>query len=231
MIALFAAVLLGAPVGADTLRVPLDSVAPLEVMSPGHRVETTHIGLRRAASAAEGVGLRWSPDTICANSCAGIAEIAADTGRRKSVAYSDGYARRVTIHRWLSFAMLPLFATSYITGDRVIRDGGCDGRPRAPDWACNIHPVAAWTTAGVFGVNTITGGWNLWEGRKDPEGRTRRFLHAAAFVVANAGFVYAGSLGDEASEDRDVRNRHRTVALSSMGLSTASWLLMLITNR
>lgn len=152
-----------------------------------------------------------------------------DTVRRprpKAIVYSDGYSRRLTVHKTLSWAMLPLFAASYISGDQILSKGA-----DAPDWARQMHKPAAMTTAGLFGVNTVTGAWNLWEGRADPNGRTRRIVHSVLFTAASAGFAYTGTrLADEAREELDGRTRHRNMALGSMGLSTASWLIMLIGN-
>jgi hypothetical protein len=115
---------------------------------------------------------------------------------------------------------------SYYTGDRLARDG----RAASPALVRNLHPYAAGGAAVVFGVNTVTGLWNLWAARKDPEGRTRRILHSVLFIAADAGFAYAGSLGDEAGENGRIRDRHRTIALGSMGVSTVGWLIMLIGN-
>jgi hypothetical protein len=146
--------------------------------------------------------------------------------RRRAVQYSDGYATRVQLHRALSWGMLPLFALSYLSGDQMIRKGG-----EAPAWARRVHAPAAATTAVLFGANAVTGVWNLWEGRQDPNGRVRRFLHSATFLAASGGFTYAGSvLADEARQSPEGRRRHRTVAVSSMALSTASWLVMLVGN-
>jgi len=157
------------------------------------------------------------------------AEVGQDTvGRRraKAVTYSDGYGRRLTIHKTLSWAMLPLFAVSFASGDQILSKGA-----DAPEWARQLHKPAAMTTAGLFGVNTVTGAWNLWEGRSDPNGRTRRIVHSVLFTAASAGFAYTGTrLADEAREEVDGRTRHRNMALGSMGLSTASWLIMLIGN-
>lgn len=152
------------------------------------------------------------------------AAVAADTvKRRKAVDYSDGYSKRVAIHRALSWAMLPLFALSYASGDQLLEKGD-----DAPDWAESVHPFAAGGTAVLFGANAITGTWNLWEGRKDPNGRTRRIVHSVLFLAASGGFAYAGSIADEAEENGDKRRLHRNVALGSMSLSTASWVLMLV---
>jgi hypothetical protein len=53
-------------------------------------------------------------------------------------------------------------------------------------------------------------------------------VHSVLFLAASGGFAYAGSLADEAEENGEKRRLHRNVALGSMGVSTASWLLMLV---
>ncbi|MES3033906.1 MAG: hypothetical protein V4813_07905 [Gemmatimonadota bacterium] len=150
-----------------------------------------------------------------------------DTGTRKrqrGVAYSEWYGRRVAIHKTLSYAMLPLFAVSYYTGTQLADKGrdGVSGTVRT------LHPIAAGGAATIFGVNTVTGVWNLWASRHDPVDRKRRYLHATLFLLADAGFAYAGSLGSDAGDDGAIRSRHRAVALGSMGVSTAGWLVMLL---
>lgn len=151
-----------------------------------------------------------------------------DTVRRRAKAfvYSDGYATRTTIHKWLSWGMLPLFAASYVSGNQLINKGS-----DAPEWAERMHRPAATATAVLFGANAVTGSWNLWEGRKDPNGRTRRFLHSALFMAASGGFAYTGTkLADEAEQSFERRRTHRNMAVASMGVATSSWLIMLIGN-
>lgn len=142
--------------------------------------------------------------------------------RPRAVEYSDAYYKRLAVHRALSWAMLPLFAASYVSGDQLLSKGD-----DAPGWAKSVHPVAASGAAVLFGANTVTGLWNLWDGRHDANGRTRRLVHSALFLAASGGFTYAGAvLADEAEQSAAKRRDHRTVALTSMGVSTASWLLM-----
>ena len=160
----------------------------------------------------------------------GLTMLAVDTVvprvRRKAFVYSDGYATRVRIHKILSWGMIPLFAASYFSGDQLFENGS-----DAPSWARTIHRPAATGSAILFGANTVTGGWNLWEGRKDPNGRTRRILHSVLFTAASGGFAYAGTkLADDAEENLNARRNHRNLALGSMGVSTVSWLIMLIGN-
>jgi hypothetical protein len=143
--------------------------------------------------------------------------------RTPAFEYSDGYHKRLKLHRVLSFAMIPLFVGSYVTGNRLIKDGG-----DAPDWARKLHSPFATATAVVFTVNTITGVLNLIESNKDPNGRTKRWIHSVAMMVADAGFTYGGTkLAADAQLDASKRGRHRDILLASMGISVASWASML----
>jgi hypothetical protein len=142
-----------------------------------------------------------------------------------AVQLSDAYYTRLRIHRLMSYAMVPLFIGSYLSGDQLLEKGR-----DAPTWARRTHPAFATGSAVVFGVNQVTGWWNLIEGWKEKEGRTSRVLHSVAMTIATAGFVYAGSIGEEARDNGDTRNRHRAVALGSMGISAASWLFQLFRN-
>ncbi len=146
--------------------------------------------------------------------------VAVDTSR--AVEYSDAYFTRLTIHKYASYAMIPMFVAQYAAGEQLL-DKGSD----APRWARDLHGPLAAGVAGLFTVNTVTGGWNLWEGRHDPEGRTRRTLHGALMLLADAGFAATGMLAEGAEENSDRRNLHRTVALSSMGVSLVSYAIML----
>ena len=80
----------------------------------------------------------------------------------------------------------------------------------------------------LFGLNTVTGVWNLWEGRKDPVRRTRRMTHGIMMLAADAGFVTTAMLspGDDGSGNRSA---HRAVAITSMSIATASYVFMLLT--
>lgn len=166
------------------------------------------------------------PATLLDGRPAGLTSVTDTVPRKraKAIVYSDAYGTRLTIHKTLSWAMLPLFAVSYVSGDQLIKKGG-----EAPDWARSIHPVAASSTAVLFGANAITGGWNLWDSRHDPNGRVKRYLHSALFLAASGGFAYTGTkLAEDAQERQSQRNVHRNGAVISMGVSTVSWLIMLV---
>jgi hypothetical protein len=143
--------------------------------------------------------------------------------RPRAFEYSDGYRTRLKIHKYASFAMLPLFIAQYAVGQKLY-----DGN--ASDSTRSAHGALAASTAVLFGVNTVTGVWNLGEGRKDPNNRTKRMLHGILMLAADAGFVATGALApdDDEGERGGNRSTHRTVALTSMGVATVAYLMMLI---
>jgi hypothetical protein len=136
--------------------------------------------------------------------------------------YSAAYYKRLDIHRIGSYTMLPLFAFQYIAGTQLY-----DRSFEAPGWAKTGHRVAATGVAVLFGVNTVTGLMNLYEGRKDPEERGRRIFHALMMLAADAGFAATGILAERAEASGDDRELHRTVALTSVGVATIGYLSML----
>ena len=140
-------------------------------------------------------------------------------GRRpKAVEYSDAYATRLTIHRLASYTMLPLFGAEYILGQRLLDNSTPSAR--------NLHGVVAGGVTALFGINTITGGWNWWESRNDPNGRTRRTVHTLLMLASDAGFVATGALASRASGSRNDALTHRNVALGSMAVATVGTGLM-----
>ena len=147
-------------------------------------------------------------------------------GRPRAVEVSDWYSRRLTLHRRLSYAMIPMFGFQALAGTQVWDKGTA-----APAWARTGHRIGATAIAGAFTANVVTGVWNLWDSRSTTEGRTRRYLHAAAMLTASAGFTYAGAvLSEQAETDSEKRELHRTVALSSIGLTAISGILMKFLN-
>lgn len=139
--------------------------------------------------------------------------------RPRAIEYSDAYETRLEIHRIGSYVMLPLFASEWIIGDRLLQQNHAD-------WLKPAHSVVAGGLGILFAVNTVTGVWNLAESRKDPEGRTRRLLHSALMIAADAGFAYTGMIAGDADESEGNRTRHKNAALVSMGISTAGTLMM-----
>jgi hypothetical protein len=150
----------------------------------------------------------------------------ADTGDRrpKAVEYSNAYGTRLAIHRYASYAELPLFATEYVLGEKILKDERTG--QRASSGTRSAHSIVAGALGALFAVNTVTGVWNMIEARHDPSGRTRRNLHGLSMLLADAGFLYTASLAGGAKESIDGANRHRNAAIASIGVATASTLMM-----
>jgi hypothetical protein len=147
--------------------------------------------------------------------------------RVRAIEVSDWYNRRLTLHRRLSYTVIPLFGFQYAAGTQIWKKG-----PDAPVWARTGHRVGATAIAGVFMVNTVTGVWNLWDSRHVEQNRTLRYIHATSMLVAEAGFTWAGAvLSEQAERDIEKRKLHRKVALTSMGISVTSGLLMKFLNK
>jgi hypothetical protein len=138
----------------------------------------------------------------------------------QAIEHSDAYYTRLTIHRYGSYAMLPLFAGQYYLGNKLI-NGTSDS------WVKPTHQKVAYAVAGLFVSNTITGVWNAVESRHEREGRGRRLLHGGLMLAAEAGFAYTGiKLSQDASDLSDHAREHRNAALVSMGIATTGTLVM-----
>jgi len=144
-----------------------------------------------------------------------------------AIEHSDGYQTRAKIHKYASFATLPLFAAEVALGQSL--DGSKDGKKSA-------HAVVGAGIVGLFAVNTVTGAWNLFgEGRQEKEGRTLRLVHGLLMMAADVGFLATtasapstgrnGALTFEAN-----RTTHRNLAIASISVGTAGYLLMLFGN-
>jgi hypothetical protein len=146
--------------------------------------------------------------------------------RARAVEVSDGYSTRLRIHRLASYTLVPLFAAQSIAGNQLYQSGGS-----TPGWAKSMHSVGAGGLGALFGINTVTGVWNLWETRHVREGRTRRLLHSGLLLASDAGFAYAGiKLGPEATRTSAARIEHRRLAWISMGGALLGYGTMLVGN-
>ena len=138
--------------------------------------------------------------------------------------YSDGYHVRLKIHKLSSFTYLPLVGAQAVLG-KMIYD---NPTPARRSW----HKGVAFGIYGLFGVNTVTGAWNLIEGRKDPNGRTRRVIHSLLMMASDVGFL-ATAVSHPSSHEPDPfkyindRSTHRNIAIASISTATVGYLIML----
>ena len=144
--------------------------------------------------------------------------------RRKAIEVSDWYERRLRIHRYGAYTTIPLFVFQAAAGNELYQKGS-----GADSWAKNGHRIGAAGLATVFGVNTVTGLWNLWDSRSVPQGRTRRTIHTLLMLASDAGFAYAGiKLSEDAEESAEARRKHRNTAYASMGVAVTGAGMMLL---
>jgi hypothetical protein len=155
-----------------------------------------------------------------------------DTARRRAISLSDGYYTRLDIHRYVGYAMLPLFLVEYVAGQKLLTRGSA-----APLWAEKVHKPAAYAVAGVFTINTVTGLLNLVEAGKIPEGRKRRLVHSALMLAADVGLIYGIAVAPSTAKiDARIASGkvggwtpHKIATVSSMGVATIGYLMMYLT--
>lgn len=138
--------------------------------------------------------------------------------------YSDAYHTRLRIHKIASFTYLPLVATQGVLG-KMLYDNPTPTRR-------TVHKSVAYGIYGLFGVNTVTGTWNLIESRKDPNGRKRRMIHGLLMLASDAGFLATGLTHPSSHEPDpfkylDDRSTHRNLAIASISTATVGYLVML----
>lgn len=207
----------GGDVPSDSIPSPapfqptLESTALMDpVVAPSGGVTLSNVALSNPATSAE-PDLSSSPETP------------------QLVEYSDAYFTRLTIHKWASFTMLPMFAGEWIVGQKLYNGS-------SSKTLLTTHRALALGIVGLFGVNTVTGVWNLWEARKDPDGRTRRTIHGVLMLLADAGFAVTSlnahrsrNLGAGSFQYHGTRNlsTHRGLAIASMTASLISVAIMI----
>lgn len=154
------------------------------------------------------------------------------SARPRAFVYSDAYRLRAKIHKYASVATLPLFAAEALVGQSLYRNPTSGKK--------NAHLAVATGMGVLFGVNSVTGVWNLIEARKDPNGRTRRLLHAVLMLAADGGFFATaatapdsefGEGGGVPGQPGGTRSLHRAMAFTSIGLASAGYLIMLLGGR
>ena len=187
-------------------------------------IQDSTIARARRTLARVGIGAEWGGSGSTRELADTTTDTTIATQRRHAVEYSEWYYKRLTIHKVASYTTIPLFVAEYVLGDKLY-NGTASSSTRS------THQAVAGGIGVLFGVNTVTGVWNLWESRHESQGRARRTTHALLMLAADAGFVATAALAPEGEDDSfenssDDRSRHRTVAITSMGVSLASYLMM-----
>ena len=148
-----------------------------------------------------------------------------------AIQHSDAYQTRAKIHKYASFATLPLFAGELALGQSLFNSPDNRGGKRG------LHAAVGAGIIGLFGLNTVTGSWNLFgEGWEEKDGRTLRLVHGLLMMAAGGGFVgtwatapHSRRFGTSANFESDKR-LHRNIAVASISVGTAGYLIMLLAN-
>jgi len=175
----------------------------------------------RIPTVGETLGAAGTPLLVDASGNAAVSDTG---GRPRAVFYGNGYGVRLRIHLIASYAELPLFAAEYVLGQRLITvERTSLTRPHGLRTA---HQMVAEGLGALFAINTVTGVWNLWDARHDPNGRFVRTLHGLTMLAADAGFLWAAQTARGARRTDAGAVQHRNIAIGSMSLATASTLMM-----
>ena len=97
-----------------------------------------------------------------------------------------------------------------------------------------MHAAVGASIIGLLGVNTVTGMWNLFgEDRKDPNNRKLRLTHGLLMLASDVGLAATWAYGPNSDSRRQAltfesqKATHRNLAIASISVGTAGYLLML----
>ncbi len=151
--------------------------------------------------------------------------------RHRAIMLSDGYYKRLDIHRIIGYGTLPLFVLEYLAGQQELQKGSA-----APLWADKVHKPAAYLLAGAFTVNTVTGVWNLAAASKVEQGKPRRWVHSVIMLASDAAMIYGISKAPTvakidariAAGKRGGWTPHKSFTVASMSLATVGYFMMYV---
>jgi glutaredoxin-related protein len=148
--------------------------------------------------------------------------------RPVAIEYSDAHELRAKIHKYASWATLPLMAAEFALGEKLYNDTNSE-----TDSLRGVHGAVGAGLIGLFGVNSVTGLWNLLESNQAP-GHTKRLLHGILMLAAEGGLVASAASAPGHSRNQLAtidtnKATHRDIAFVSIGVGTAGYLLMLFT--
>ena len=196
----------------------------LDAVTQTARAEGLRLGLARAQFASAATTDALTLDASALSNAPSADAPPALQPRARAFEYSDGYRTRLKIHKYASFATLPVFAAQFVVGQKLYNGTGSNSTR-------TVHSALAVATGALFAVNTVTGVWNLSEGRKDPNHRTKKMLHGLLMLIADGGFAATGALAPRLHRRNGPTGvspaTHRAIALTSMGVATVSYAIML----
>jgi hypothetical protein len=197
------------------------------------------MGLFSNRAARDPLRVAWQPQTDAAPAAVvpslslafALPALQADAAQplhAAAVEHSDAYKTRLKIHKLASFATLPLFAAELALGQSLYNTTGNVQSKRG------AHAAVGAGIIGLLGVNTVTGAWNMFgEDRKDPSNRRLRLAHGLLMMAADVGMAATWAYGPNSDSQRQAstfesrKATHRNLAVASISVGTAGYLLML----
>jgi hypothetical protein len=165
-------------------------------------------------------------DAVAAN--AGVlASEPQDTARPVAIEFSEGHVMRGRIHKYASFATLPLFAAEFALGQSLYNDPQSLSSSKR-----GIHGAVGAALVGLFTANSVTGVWNLLDESGKTPGHTKRLVHGLIMLAAEGGLIASATSAPGSGRGELVnfdtnKATHRNIAIASIGVGTAGYLLML----
>jgi hypothetical protein len=159
---------------------------------------------------------------------ANLAAAAPQQARPVAIEYSEAHETRAKIHKYTSWATLPLMATEFALGQKLYDDpNSINSSSRG------VHGAVGTGLIALFGVQSVTGVWNLVEASSAP-GHKKRLVHGLMMLGAEGGFIAAAAMAPGHNRNDLInfdanKSTHRNVAVVSIGVGTAGYLLMLLT--
>lgn len=208
-----------------TLRTRLASVVSLVLIAAAHSLGAQADLASRADTSSTVLPRPTGPELGADRLGIGPTTVPDTVRRPRAIEYSDMYYTRLAIHRWASFAELPLFAAEWMVGQKLLNEQRTTNAGEHSSLR-SAHGALTGGLEALFAVNTVTGLWNLYDSRHEPAGRTKRVVHSILMLAADAGFMYTASLAADDRRSTTANEKHRSAALTSMGIATVSTLMM-----
>jgi hypothetical protein len=146
------------------------------------------------------------------------------TPTSKAASLSKGYFTRRKIHKYASIATLPLLTAEVIVGEKLLDDGDSE--------SSSLRSAHSGLAAGVgvlFGVETVTGIWNMLEARRVTPTKKKWKFHGILMLAADAGLAATAATapGGDEGERRDA-SAHKAIAYTTLGVTAFGYIYALI---
>jgi len=205
-VATLAGLAAGHPVTADTALVDTAALVRASVTAVSDTTAAVDSSSLRSAAVDRQGFFAFCGDSI-------LTDTTQATRRPRAIEYSEAYHTRLKIHQIGAYLMIPLFIGEYVLGEKLITSTNRSSGLKT------AHSAVAAGVGVVFVANTVTGAWNFWDARKDPNGRARRDVHSAIMLASDVGFLLTAASAGNANHSLSQARTHRTFAISSIALS------------